>query len=175
MRRSQINSGPRCLCCDSATTVQIWLVEIVIFRFHFSCRGHILLKNFPSKSKFHDKIILDVIPNLGIWSLQYFAHVTTAELSWHVQNIVTIRFKEFRWKQNEIYIQFDLRWKNRWWNDRMLGHSYLVACTYIFAQALASPHFPIGTCLVDLIIISHTTPLRNGQISLFLVTPRRPL
>ena len=33
-----------------------------------------------------------------------FAHATTAQLSWHVQNFVVITLLESRLEQNEIYI-----------------------------------------------------------------------
>ena len=40
-----------------------------------------------------------------------FAHATTAQLSCHVQNLVAIIVSESKWEQNEISIEFDLRWK----------------------------------------------------------------
>ena len=55
---------------------------------------------------------LAVIPLLVIRWQQTFAHVTTAQLLSHVQNFVTITVLKFRWEWNEIFIKFELRWKN---------------------------------------------------------------
>ena len=62
------------------------------------------------------KLRLAVIPLLVIRSQQIFAHATTAQLSCHVQNIVAITVLESRWECNEISIEFELRWKNRYWD-----------------------------------------------------------
>ena len=56
---------------------------------------------------------LAAIPLLAIRSRQFFAHATTAQLSCHVQNFITITVLESRWEWNEISIEFELRWKNR--------------------------------------------------------------
>ena len=45
-------------------------------------------------------------------SLQISAHATTAQLSCHAQNFVAITVLESRIEQNEISIEFELRWKN---------------------------------------------------------------
>ena len=50
-----------------------------------------------------------VIPLMAIISKQIFAHATTAQLSCHVQNFVSITVLESRW--NDISIKFELRWK----------------------------------------------------------------
>ena len=44
------------------------------------------------------KFLLAVIPLLGIWSQQVFAHATTAQLSCHVQNFVATGFLELSWQ-----------------------------------------------------------------------------
>ena len=60
------------------------------------------------------KLRLAGTPLLAIRSRQFFAHATTAQLSWHVQNFVGITVLESRWWEwNEISIEFELRWKNR--------------------------------------------------------------
>ena len=56
---------------------------------------------------------LAIIPSLTIRSQQIFAHVTTAQLSWHVQNFVAITVLASRWEWNEISIEFELWWKSR--------------------------------------------------------------
>ena len=45
---------------------------------------------------------LVLIQSLGIRSQQSFAHVTTAQLSFHVQNFAAITLLESRWEQNEM-------------------------------------------------------------------------
>ena len=50
------------------------------------------------------------------WSLQNFAHDTTAVLSWHVQKFVAIWWPATELWQGEISIEFELRAKNRYWN-----------------------------------------------------------
>ena len=49
-----------------------------------------------------------------------FAHATTAQLSCHVQNFIAITLLYRRWQQNEISIEFELRWENRSWNGTQL-------------------------------------------------------
>ena len=46
-----------------------------------------------------------------------FTHATTAALSWHVQNFVTITSWKCEWEQKQISVEFELRWRNRSWND----------------------------------------------------------
>ena len=58
------------------------------------------------------KLRLAIIPLLAIRSQQIFAHATTALLSCHVQNLVAITVLETRWEWKEIFIKFELRWKN---------------------------------------------------------------
>ena len=48
------------------------------------------------------------------------ARATVAHLSRHVQKFIAITSKQFRWEQNEISIEFELRWKNPSWNG-LLG------------------------------------------------------
>ena len=50
------------------------------------------------------------------WSLWYFAHVMTAVLSWHVQNLVAIWYPTMELHQNKFAIEFELWWKNHSWN-----------------------------------------------------------
>ena len=59
--------------------------------------------------KFHFALIQILIK----WSLQYLAHGTTAGLSWHVPNFVAIWSPVIELKLNEIFIKFELWWKNR--------------------------------------------------------------
>ena len=59
------------------------------------------------------KIRLAVIPLLVIKSQQFFAHAMTAELSCHVKNFVAVTLAESRWEWKELFIEFELQWKNR--------------------------------------------------------------
>ena len=45
------------------------------------------------------------------WSLQNFAHRTTAVLSWHVQKFIAISWSATEWQQGEICIEFEIRAK----------------------------------------------------------------
>ena len=78
------------------------------------------------------KLHLAIIPLLAIRSQQIFVHVTTAQLSCHVQNFVAIIVFESRWEWNEISIEFELRWKNRWWNGAL--NWLLIHCGYAGTQ-----------------------------------------
>ena len=51
---------------------------------------HILQTIFPFKLKFNGKFKLFFFKQVMKLSLQIFAHATTAQLSWHVQNFVVI-------------------------------------------------------------------------------------
>ena len=59
--------------------------------------------------KFHFALIQALIK----WSLQNLAHGTTAGLSWHVQNFVSIWSTVIELELNEFSIEFELWWKNR--------------------------------------------------------------
>ena len=59
------------------------------------------------------KLRLSITPLLAIRSQQIFARATTAQLSCHVQNFVELIVLELRWGWNEIFIEFQLRWKKR--------------------------------------------------------------
>ena len=48
------------------------------------------------------KLYFALIPLLAIKSQQDFAHATTAQLSWNVQNFVAYTASEFRWEWNKI-------------------------------------------------------------------------
>ena len=67
------------------------------------------------------KLRLSITPLLAIRSQQIFAHATTAQLSCHVNNFVAITVLESRWEWNEIFIELELRRKNRWWNGPLYG------------------------------------------------------
>ena len=58
--------------------------------------------------KFH----LALIQLLMTISQQNLANCTTAQLSCNVPNIVAITLLVFGWEQNEIFITFELWWKN---------------------------------------------------------------
>ena len=57
------------------------------------------------------------IPFLGIRTPQSFAHVTTAQLSWHVQNFVSITWLSYWWEQNRSFVESKLQWKMCSWNQ----------------------------------------------------------
>ena len=49
-----------------------------------------------------------------ILSLHNFAHAMTAQLSYNVENSITITALQLKWEQDSI--EFELWWKNRSWN-----------------------------------------------------------
>ena len=57
--------------------------------------------------KFHTALIQVVVK----WSLRYFAHGTTALLSWHVQNFVAIWYRTRDSNQNHSFVEFESWWK----------------------------------------------------------------
>ena len=86
------------------------------------------------------KIIFVVIESWVIVSLHNFAHVMTAQLSWHVQRFVVINTLQFGLKQNDISVKFELRVKSTYWNG-----PYLVLWSdflYVVIQ-----HLGPGPCL----------------------------
>ena len=94
-------------------------------------QGPVSLTFFLPVTQIRWKISLAIIPLLAIRSQQISAHATTAQLSCHVQNFVAITVSEPRWEWNEISIEFELRWKNRYWNgpQNIIGHrvDYIVS------------------------------------------------
>ena len=77
------------------------------------CPGARFTNDFLPAIQIRWKFCLAVIPLLAIRSQQIFAHVTTAQLSCHVQKVVATTVLESRWDSNEISIEFELRWKKR--------------------------------------------------------------
>ena len=69
-------------------------------------------KDFYPQFKFDGKFGLAVITLLAIRLQQFFAHVTTAQLSCHAQNFVAIIVLESMWEWNELSMEFELRWKS---------------------------------------------------------------
>ena len=63
----------------------------------------------------------NVNPLLFIISQQYFTHAMTAELLYHVQNFITINLLPLGCEQNEISIEFEIRWKNLSWTGPQAG------------------------------------------------------
>ena len=51
-----------------------------------------------------------LFPATGL--LQNFAHVTTAQLSWHVQNFVVTTLLQFAPEQNKFSAEFYFEWKS---------------------------------------------------------------
>ena len=82
---------------------------------HVKIRAHVM-NDFSIIIEIRWKIGLSATPLLGIISLQNFAHVTTGKLSCHVQNFIVIIYIKLGWAQNEISIEFELRWKSCLWN-----------------------------------------------------------
>ena len=78
---------------------------------------HISRTIFPSKFEF-DGIRFSVTPLYGILSLQNLAHTTAVQLS--------IIFVQLGWEQNEILVEFELRWKNHSWNGPLYTMYYTV-------------------------------------------------
>ena len=81
--------------------------------------GACFTKDFLPTFQIWWKLCLAVIPLLANRPQQIFAHVTTAQLSCHVQNFAAVTVLESRWEWNEISIEFELRWKNREWNGAL--------------------------------------------------------
>ena len=52
-----------------------------------------------------------VVKFLAIRLLQNFTHVMTAQLSWHVQNLVVITVFEIELERNEICMEFEIQGK----------------------------------------------------------------
>ena len=49
-----------------------------------------------------------------------YAHVTTAELPWHVQNYDLIGSLKWKLEKNEIWQDFDDKLMNRLWNKSLV-------------------------------------------------------
>ena len=88
-------------------------VDIIIYPCINFIQGPVSLTIFLPAIPIRWKLRLAVIPLLAIRSQQIFAHATTAQLSCHVQNFVTITVSESRWEWNEISNELEMRWKKR--------------------------------------------------------------
>ena len=69
------------------------------------------LKKSQSQKQIWWKVCFTVICILEVRWLQNFAHAMTAQLSWHVQNLVAATWSNIDWEQNDISIKFELQWK----------------------------------------------------------------
>ena len=72
--------------------------------------------------KFH----FSLTPILITWSLQNFEHAMTAQLSWHVQNIVAIWWPLMELQKN---VEFELRWNTRSLNVPFIGKNKIPSAT----------------------------------------------
>ena len=118
--------------------------------------------------KFHFALIQIIMK----WSLQNFAHGTTAVLSWHMQHFVAIGFPAIELQLNKIYIEFELWWKNRQWNGsqyrnrrNVAGASVLV--TSVLVQS-SSSHSNVSKTvfsgiLIFIIKVRRSSYLDNGN------------
>ena len=73
----------------------------------------------------------NVTPLWATISLQNFAHVTTARLSCHVQNFVAVTSLHLRRQQNEISIEFEIRWKKSFVTEWVPGWGLLHQSTKV--------------------------------------------
>ena len=58
--------------------------------------------------------LIQIVVKRSLWK---FAHITTAALSWEVQNCVDIWNHTMKLHHNQYPIEFELRWKNRSSNE----------------------------------------------------------
>ena len=86
-----------------------------------SNQGPISRTIFRSQFKF-DEIGFSVTPLYGIISLQNFARATTAQLSCHMQNFISMTSLQLEWEQKQISIEFELRLKKSFvkWAPRVV-------------------------------------------------------
>ena len=78
--------------------------------FHYGSGAH-FTNNFSITIQMWWKFHFALIQVLIKWSLQNFAHDTTAGLSWHVHNFVVICSTVIELELNEFSIEFELWWK----------------------------------------------------------------
>ena len=78
-------------------------------------QGPISQMIFPS-IQILGKIRFSMTPLWDKKSLRNFAHITTAQISYHVQSFIVITSLHLVWQQNDISIEYELRWKNCLWN-----------------------------------------------------------
>ena len=71
-----------------------------------------IISDFSITIQIQQKFHLAVIQLPMIILQQNFAHATTAQLSYHVQNFVAITSLLLGCEENEISIDFEFRWKN---------------------------------------------------------------
>ena len=79
------------------------------------------MHNFSIVIRIWWKIGFSVTPLWGTISQHNFAHATAAQLLCYVQNFIVITLIQLGWEQNEISIQFKLRWENRSWNGPQIN------------------------------------------------------
>ena len=97
---------------------KIWLIYKIFSNFAFAALyavfhhwpGAIWLTIFLLEIQIWWKLRFVVIPQLAFRSQQIFAHATTAQLWCHMQKFVAITLLEWREKQNENSIEFELGW-----------------------------------------------------------------
>ena len=103
MMTDPVITQPSILHGDSSS----WYIFLeILFYFIVWPRAH-FMNNFSIVIQIQWKINFSVTSLYGTISLQIFAHVTTAQLSCHVQNFIAIILLQLGWQQNEISIEFE--------------------------------------------------------------------
>ena len=74
------------------------------------CPGTHFMNDFFIVIQIRRKFHLDLIQVVGKWSLWSFAHITTALLSWNVQNYVAIWYPKMELHCKQISDEFELIW-----------------------------------------------------------------
>ena len=99
-------------------------------------------KNNTQQGPFHEQfsiaieirrtICLSLKPLLDIISLQHFAHTTTTQCAVvSLQNFTVIDISQLGWEQNEISIEFELRWRDLSWNEPLYREHILSDMPYL--------------------------------------------
>ena len=89
-----------------------------------------------------------IIPSPVIWSLQNYAHVTTAQLPCHVHNFVATAWIEFVWEQTEFSNKYYWWKKNGPQNPNLFTGPNLSRTGHGYRQ---TPHSPWRTTVKPLV------------------------
>ena len=107
------------------------------------CPGAHFMNDFAIVIQILWKTGFSVTPLYGVISLQNFTHGTTAQLSCHVQNFITITSLQLIWGQNEFSSNLKLWWENRSWNGSQAGPqplSLFATASWPWTEWMRPPH-----------------------------------
>ena len=117
----------------SLTETWAWILAVLIFGAHFTKKLWAHNPNLVKTQVAFPSLIM-------FWSCHNFAHATTAQLSWHVQNCDMIGASKYQLEEKELSQNLNYELIKHWWNrSQPYDWSSAVWCSYGNPMITGSP------------------------------------